>query len=105
MNEPSAAIVAVLVEKFGGNGQASVIGYGTKTSIVNAALVNGTMAHSLDYDDAHMRTRSHPSSPLIASLLPISEYNISNGTELITAFVLRCEVGCRIGLAPRTCFL
>ncbi|MFC1820162.1 MmgE/PrpD family protein [Thermodesulfobacteriota bacterium] len=99
IREPPAKILVDLIEELGGKKQASVIGYGRKTSILNAALVNGTMAHSLDYDDAHMYTRNHPSAPLIAALLPVSEYKKLPGTELITAFILGFEVSTRIGLA------
>ena len=97
--DPSVEILSHLIEEFGGNEQASVIGYGIKTSLLNAALLNGTMAHSLDYDDAHMYTRSHPSAPLIAALLPTAEYQKSPGFELVTAFILGFEVTTRIGLA------
>ncbi len=97
--DPSAQILLDLIEELGGNNQASVIGYGIKTSLLNAALLNGTMAHSLDYDDAHMYTRSHPSAPLIAALLPTAEYQKSPGFELVTAFILGFEVATRIGLA------
>jgi len=99
MKDPSVAILVDLMAETGGEKQASVIGHGMGTSVLNAALVNGTMSHNLDYDDAHMSTRSHPSAPLIAALLPISENRKSRGSDLITAFILGCDVGIRIGLA------
>jgi 2-methylcitrate dehydratase PrpD len=87
-----------LIKEMGGRKQATVLGYGMKTSILNAALINGIMSHVLDYDDAHSESRSHPSSPLIPALLSMAEYKKMGGKDLITAFVLGFEVGARIGL-------
>jgi 2-methylcitrate dehydratase PrpD len=83
----------------GGKKQASVLGYGFKTTILNVALINGMMSHVLDYDDAHSESRSHPSAPLLPALLSIAEYRKLKGKDLITAFVIGFEVSTRIGLA------
>lgn len=99
MNHPSVKILADLIQEIGGKKQASIIGYGIKTNIFNAALVNGTMSHILDYDDAHLDSRSHPSAPLIPALLSIAEYKKLSGADLITSFILGFDVSIRIGLA------
>ena len=99
MKDHSVKIVVNLLKEMGGKKQASVLGYGFKTTLLNAALINGMMSHVLDYDDAHSGSRSHPSSPLIPALLSISEYRKLTGRDLVTAFVLGFEVGTRIGLA------
>ena len=44
-------IVTQYVKDSGGNPQATVIAGGFKTSMVNAAYANGTMAHALDFDN------------------------------------------------------
>jgi 2-methylcitrate dehydratase PrpD len=95
----SIGILIDLIEEMGGQKQATILGYGKKTNLLNAALVNGTASHILDYDDAHEGTRSHPSAPLIPALLSISEYKELSGAEYISAFVLGVEVSTRIGLA------
>lgn len=92
-------ILIELVEEMGGRKQASILGHGIKTNVLNAALVNGTMSHVLDYDDAHSGTRSHPSAPLIPALLSVCEYKGGSGDELVTAFITGFEVSTRIGLA------
>jgi 2-methylcitrate dehydratase PrpD len=99
MKDPSAEILVDLIKEMGGRKQATVLGYGIKSNILNAALINGIMSHVLDYDDAHSESRSHPSSPLIPALLSMAEYKKMRGKDLITAFVLGFEVGTRIGLA------
>ena len=68
--EPAARHIIDFVKETGGKKQASILGVGIRTNVINAALANGTMAHVLDYDDAHNILRTHPSAPLIAALLP-----------------------------------
>ena len=99
MKDPSVEMVVDLMKEVGGKKQASVLGYGFKTTILNVALINGMMSHVLDYDDAHSESRSHPSAPLLPALLAISEYKKLKGKDLITAFVIGFEVSTRIGLA------
>jgi 2-methylcitrate dehydratase PrpD len=55
------------------------------------------MAHILDYDDAHSRVRTHPSAPLVPAILAVAEYLGLSGRELITAFVVGCEVTLWVG--------
>ncbi|MCG8695205.1 MAG: MmgE/PrpD family protein, partial [Minwuiales bacterium] len=47
--EPLTEILRAEIEEQGGAPQASLIG-GAKTSLVQAALVNGAASHALDYD-------------------------------------------------------
>ena len=49
--EEQSKIIVDYARKMGGVPQASIIGGGFKTSLYLAALVNGTVGHSLDYDD------------------------------------------------------
>ena len=53
MKDPSVEMVVDLMKEMGGRKQASVLGHGFKTTILNVALINGMMSHVLDYDDAH----------------------------------------------------
>ena len=52
----------------GGNREAGVIGSGFATIAPEAAMVNGTMAHALDYDDVCRDWNGHPT----VVLLPVS---------------------------------
>ncbi|MFE0078650.1 MmgE/PrpD family protein, partial [Nonomuraea sp. NPDC059023] len=55
--EPDAdAAPAVLraALRWNGTGEATTIGSGHRLPAPSAALVNGTLAHSLDYDDTHL---------------------------------------------------
>jgi len=99
MKDPSIKILVDHVQETGGKKQASILGYGRKVDILNAALINGTMSHVLDYDDAHSESRSHCSAPLLPALLSISEYKKLKGADFMTAYIVGFEVSTRMGLA------
>ncbi len=92
-------ILLGVVQGQGGKRQASVFGSRVKTTMLQAALVNGTMSHTLDYDDAHNVVRTHPSAPLVPALFAVGEYFGVSGMELIAAFVAGYETTIRIGYA------
>lgn len=96
---PTSDILIEFVRELGGGRQASILGRGIKTTVLNASLVNGAMSHLLDYDDAHEGTRSHISAPLIPAILAIAESGGMSGRDMIAAYVVGFEVSTRIGLA------
>lgn len=59
-------------------------------SAADAALVNGTAAHALDYDDQALT--GHPSAVLVAAILAEGEHLKSTGAEMVTAYVAGYEV-------------
>lgn len=54
-----------------------------------------------DYDDTHLETIIHPTGPVAAALLGITEtlQRPVSGKEFITALVAGIEVECKCGLA------
>jgi 2-methylcitrate dehydratase PrpD len=48
-----ARILLEIVKTLQGAPEATIIGDGFKTNVLNAAMSNGTNAHSLDMDDTH----------------------------------------------------
>jgi 2-methylcitrate dehydratase PrpD len=79
-------------------GEATVLGTGTTASATDAAFVNGTAAHALDFDDM-TRTIGHPSPPLVPAALAVGEAAEATGRDLVTAYAAGFEVGTRIGTA------
>ncbi len=79
--ERQSRILMDYARKMGGEPQASVIGGGFKTSPYLAALVNGTVGHSLDYDDMAISLVGHPSVFLVPAILAIAEGLNSSGEE------------------------
>jgi 2-methylcitrate dehydratase PrpD len=96
---PASSILIDLVKDLGGKEQASILGTSLKTSMVNAALVNGAMSHVLDFDDTHLMALMHPSAPLLPAILAFGEHEGANGRDFLTAFVVGFETETRISLS------
>jgi 2-methylcitrate dehydratase PrpD len=64
-----------------------------------AALVNGTLAHSLDFDDTHAGASLHPSAPIVPAAFAAAEMAGADGEELIHAIVAGYEIQIRLSLA------
>ncbi|GMQ90474.1 MAG: MmgE/PrpD family protein [Gammaproteobacteria bacterium] len=88
------------VERLGlARGEASVIGEDHGYTPPGAALTNGTLAHSLDFDDTHAAGSIHPSAPIVPAALAAAEMTGANGRELIAGIVAGYEVQIRLSLA------
>lgn len=61
-----------------------------KSGAPEAAWINGTAGHALDYDDVALR--GHPSTVLVPALLAEAEVLGSAGAEVVTAYVAGYEV-------------
>jgi 2-methylcitrate dehydratase PrpD len=64
-----------------------------------AALINGTCAHSLDFDDTHVASLSHISGPTWAAILALAPGNPTERRDVLGTFVTGFEVGARLGAA------
>tara|TARA_R110000787_G_scaffold285461_1_gene401080 strand:- start:1152 stop:2546 length:1395 start_codon:yes stop_codon:yes gene_type:complete len=64
-----------------------------------AALLNGTLAHSLDFDDTHAEASLHSSAPIVPAALAAAEMMGASGKDLIAACVAGYEVQIRLSLA------
>ena len=74
------------------NGRCTITGMGLRTSPVNAALVNGTMIHLLDFDDQFLGQDTHPSSVIFPVVMALAEMNGYAGKDVLAAFAVGCEV-------------
>ena len=81
------------------SGEAAVIGSNARLACPNAAVVNGTSTHSLDFDDGLTRGSVHPAGAIFPSLLAIAEKVGASPQELIAAGVAAYEVTLRIASA------
>ena len=64
-----------------------------------AAFANGVHAHSIELDDTHSASSSHPAVVTIPAALATAELQGSSGEELLTAIVAGYEVVGRLGRA------
>ncbi len=83
----------------GGTPEASVLASNIKTSSINAALINGMLAHSDESDDFEAVTKAHPGSSAVPAALAMAEKEHRSGTEVIRAVALGYDVGCRFLMA------
>jgi 2-methylcitrate dehydratase PrpD len=94
-----ARIVGELVDAWGGVGQSSAIGRDGRYPAANAALLNGTLAHALDYDDTHLPSVLHPSAAVVPAALAAAEASGASGRELLAAVAAGDELVVRVGMA------
>lgn len=64
-----------------------------------AALLNGALGHSLDFDDTHADSSLHPSAPVVPAAFAVGEVVGAPGRDVLTAIVAGYEVCCRLGNA------
>ena len=83
----------------GGRPEAHAVGMAEALPAPLAALVNGTLAHSLDYDDTHLPSVLHPSASVVPAALAAAEAHGRNGSDLIAAVACGLEVCVRLGMA------
>ncbi|WP_298852926.1 MmgE/PrpD family protein [uncultured Ruegeria sp.] len=78
-------------------GLSSVLGHAQKLSAEQAAMVNGTAAHALDFDDNFLPAVTHASAVLVPALLALGEETAATGADLIDAYVIGLEVQAWLG--------
>src|SRR6185503_2828030 len=79
-------------------GTSLVFGTSTRTNALDAALVNGTASHALDFDDCNNTLGGHPSAPILPALIALADETGASGREVIAAYVAGFETECKIGL-------
>jgi 2-methylcitrate dehydratase PrpD len=94
--EPSFTILARTIGHGTCTGDATVLTTRIRTQPAQAAFLNGTAGHALDFDDVADEIKGHPSVVLVPTLLGIAEANGNSGRELLEAYVLGFEVACAI---------
>ncbi|MFP7298282.1 MmgE/PrpD family protein [Neobacillus niacini] len=77
----------------------SVTGKSMKLSPLNAALVNGTSAHSLDFDDGHTHGSIHIGTVVFPAIFAVAEQYSSSQEEFIKAAIIGYEIAGRLSAA------
>lgn len=80
----------------GAGDEATALGFGTRLPAPSAALVNGTLAHGLDFDDTHVAAIYHASAPAFAAAFAAGEATGGDGRSVLLAYVIGLEIGCRL---------
>jgi 2-methylcitrate dehydratase PrpD len=85
------------VSALAGDGDCVVVGHAKRASPQTAALINGTAAHALDFDDNFSPARVHASAVLFPALLALGEAREAAMEDILDSFICGLEIVGRIG--------
>lgn len=80
-----------------GEGPCTAIGTGRPLAAPWAALVNGTAAHVLDFDDNFDPGKAHASAVLVPAILAIAEQEGLGGSDCLDAYIAGLQITGRVG--------
>jgi 2-methylcitrate dehydratase PrpD len=85
-------------------GPALLFGSGGRVAALDAALINGTASHALDFDDCSDTMGGHPTAPILPALFALADQMRADGISVsgqhfLTAYVAGFEVETRLGRA------
>jgi 2-methylcitrate dehydratase PrpD len=95
----STTAMSEVVTELGGRGDATVIGTGDRVPAAYAALADGALIHSIDYDDTHFPSQVHVCSSVVSAALVAAEITGQGGRALIEGVVCGIEAAIRVGMA------
>jgi len=95
-DQATQAVRAAFAPGIGTQGGAAVAGGGRASEAI-AALVNGTAAHALDYDDNFRPGITHASAVLVPALLAVAQGRRANGRAFVEAYLVGLEAQVAVG--------
>ncbi len=96
-SEPCARIAGAV--SLPSQGSSLLFGRTERVRATDAALINGTAAHALDFDDCSNTLGGHPSAPVLPALFALADASPVNGRDFMTAYVVGFETLTRIARA------
>ena len=97
-DQAATEVVRNVVLAWEGPADSFAIGAG-KLPAAAAALLNGTLAHAMDFDDTHLPSVLHPSASVVPAALAVGAKIKSKPTDVMDAIAFGIEVTCRLGMA------
>lgn len=94
--EPVTRKVFVTVQQWG-VGPCTAIGADVRLAAPWAALVNGTAAHALDFDDNFDPAKAHASAVLVPAILALAEQEGASGRACLDAYITGLQIMGRVG--------
>jgi len=80
----------------GATGPSLIFGGNRRTAPLEAALVNGTASHALDFDDMNNTLGGHPSVPILPALIALADEIGASGRDFLAAYVAGFETECKV---------
>lgn len=96
--QPVSKLLVNYARQLGAAPQATIIGSGVKTSVAEAAYVNGSTAHADELESYGTLPGTGLIPPIVAGLAA-GEFNERSGRDFITAVVAGIEMQGRLGMA------
>jgi 2-methylcitrate dehydratase PrpD len=96
---PPGRAALALARAQAGRPASTVIGSNVLTGPMDAALVNGVLAHSDETDDSHGPSQSHPGASIVPAALALGEDLGVSGERYLRAVTLGYDVGPRMTMA------
>ncbi len=94
---PATLLERVLADELDRGG--ATLALGRRATARASALINGTAAHAIEFDDIFRDAIYHPGAPTIAAALALAQDRAASGQELLRAVVAGYEISTRIGAA------
>ena len=91
VQEEAPGVLAKHVRALGGEAQSTAIGFGFKTSPVQAAYLNGASMHVLDFEPM-WSPANHQVSTSLPALLALAERDGASGSDVLTGIVKGTEM-------------
>lgn len=94
---PEVVAIVGFLRRMGGTAECTTIGHEGLTSVVNAAMANGGMAHGDEVDPVHLISAGgHVAAGPVPAALTVGQWIDASGSEVLRAVVLGYEVGGRL---------
>jgi 2-methylcitrate dehydratase PrpD len=95
-----ATLLAILPRGAGEDQRtAGAVGHAARLSALDAALLNGTASHVLDFDDVNLAFLGHASVAVLAAVLALAEERALLVADAARAYVAGYETACRLAAA------
>lgn len=95
LGAPTETTGASLMPGIYGPGPCLLLGRKERLGMLDAAFVNGTAGHALDYDDTSKSLSGHPTVIIIPGLLALAEATGASGKDLTDAYIIGVEAATR----------
>ncbi len=94
---PAVKTIVEFVEALGGQDGCTIISHRATTSVVNAAMAHGAMAHGDEVDPVHLASvGGHVAAGPVPTALAVGEWLNASGKDIVRAVALGYELGGRL---------
>ncbi|HEY4372776.1 MAG TPA: MmgE/PrpD family protein [Burkholderiales bacterium] len=95
--EPCAVLLATALDS--PPGPSALFGLKARVRARDAAMINGTASHALDFDDCNNTLGGHPSVPILPALFALADERKVSGREFVTAYVAGFEMETKLAMS------